>query len=348
MKTLTPKESFCNNQEYDFNYFDITCEFTNIHNHEFYEFFLVIYGEGTHEVNNSDHCLESGTFVCLRPEDTHTFKVKKGDKMRILNLAFCLEIANVVLSLLDLDAHLSFNIETPSTTTKLPDEPIKTAKFTEITNTINSINETHTTTTKLPDEPTKTTKLSDEPIKTTKLAGTTDINSINEYSYSTLHHQLMQEQAKEIVDQYQSFLANEHRKDILTPLLKIFFSQLISKSVFSDLKEKQNENSIPTWLKKAISGLQMKENYENGLDYLLVSTGKNQSYLCRMFQKHLGCSPSEYINSVRLKNACNLLRYTKISIADICYDCGFSSISHFNHLFKKTYDQSPSGYRKKR
>jgi len=329
MKTLTPKECFSQNQVYDFNYFDITCEFTNIHNHEFYEFFLVIQGEGTHVVNGIDHLLGQDMFVCLRPEDTHTFKVKKGDKMRILNLAFCMEIANVVLSLLDLDAHLSFNIETPATTTKL----LKS------NNIINSINETLTTTTKLPYGPTKTTKLTEK---------TDIINSIYEYSYSSLHHQLMQEQAKEIVDQYQSFLANEHRKDIQTPLLKIFFSQLISKSVFSDLKEKQNENSIPTWIKKAISGLQMKENYENGLDYLLVSTGKNKSYLCRMFQKHLGCTPSEYINLIRLKNACNLLRYTKISISDICYDCGFSSISHFNHLFKNTYDQSPSGYRKRR
>lgn len=356
MKTLTTKDSFVNSQEYDFNYFDITWEYSNPHDHEFYEFVLVISGEGIHEVNGSEFSLSPESFVCLRPQDIHTFRVEKNQCMRILNLAFCNDIADPVVSLFGMDAQLEFmnatgvsekskislSVENSSTNLSENSRSVSISEDMNVTFQVKtpgfaSLSENNRSTFSKVD---KDGAFSSESRKDISLKDS------EFYKKPVFHQQLREEQAHEIVEHYQKFIVMEKGSEIRNAMLRIFFTTLLSKTIFSNAREEYTESSLPLWLKSAISGLQMKENYEEGIGYLIRSTGKTASYICRMFQKHLNCSPSEYINSIRLKNACNLLRYTNKTIVDIGYDCGFFSTSHFNHLFKKLYGISPSVYRK--
>ena len=52
-------------------------------------------------------------------------------------------------------------------------------------------------------------------------------------------------------------------------------------------------------------------------------------------------SPLEYINKVRIQTACEILKKTDESIADIAYKCGFTTNSTFNRNFKKYLNTSP-------
>jgi len=70
--------------------------------------------------------------------------------------------------------------------------------------------------------------------------------------------------------------------------------------------------------------------------------------LAREFKKATGFSIIEYINKVRIGKATRLLTETNKTIIDICYECGFQNLSHFNRYFKKTKNCTPSLYRKSR
>ncbi len=70
-------------------------------------------------------------------------------------------------------------------------------------------------------------------------------------------------------------------------------------------------------------------------------------YLCKLFKSICGATVVEYINFVRLLNAQDLLEGTAEPIAEIAFECGFSSVQYFNRVFKKYRDCSPRAYRQR-
>jgi AraC-like DNA-binding protein len=58
-------------------------------------------------------------------------------------------------------------------------------------------------------------------------------------------------------------------------------------------------------------------------------------------------STAEYVRMLRLETAFNLLKVGKLSITEIAYQTGFSSLSQFSRSFKKYYEKSPSEFLKR-
>ncbi len=71
----------------------------------------------------------------------------------------------------------------------------------------------------------------------------------------------------------------------------------------------------------------------------------SESQLRRNFRKITGLSPNEYIVTLRINKAKSELSYTGKSIADISYECGFSSPYYFSRCFSKYTGMTPSKYR---
>jgi len=55
---------------------------------------------------------------------------------------------------------------------------------------------------------------------------------------------------------------------------------------------------------------------------------------------------SRFIAEIRIKHACKMLTETDESIAQICYDCGFNTLSNFNRQFKEIMLKKPMQYKK--
>lgn len=53
-----------------------------------------------------------------------------------------------------------------------------------------------------------------------------------------------------------------------------------------------------------------------------------------------------FVNEIRLNHACQLLIENKMSISEICFECGFNNLSNFNRQFKNAYHMNPFLYRK--
>ncbi len=66
----------------------------------------------------------------------------------------------------------------------------------------------------------------------------------------------------------------------------------------------------------------------------------------QIFRKYLGQTPNEYLNSIRLEKAMQLLKSTRLSITEIASECGFSGASYFTELFTRQKGCPPSRYRK--
>ena len=76
-------------------------------------------------------------------------------------------------------------------------------------------------------------------------------------------------------------------------------------------------------------------------------TGISERILYDFFTDSFGMSFSAFIRKYRVDTAAQVLRSGKdISITELAYDCGFSSIRTFNRCFRAEYGMSPVEYAK--
>lgn len=93
----------------------------------------------------------------------------------------------------------------------------------------------------------------------------------------------------------------------------------------------------------------VQEHYKNDISLHTVAGMANltrQSF-CRLFRQRTNKHFVEYLNEVRISNACKYLLDTDLGIAEIAHHCGYKTVSNFNKLFKKLTGTSPREYRMK-
>lgn len=92
----------------------------------------------------------------------------------------------------------------------------------------------------------------------------------------------------------------------------------------------------------------VKNNYMKNITLGSISKIANLTppSFCRLFKKSTNKHFVEYLNEVRVSNACKLLIETEMSISEIAYECGYKTVSNFNKLFKKITAVRPNEYRK--
>lgn len=79
---------------------------------------------------------------------------------------------------------------------------------------------------------------------------------------------------------------------------------------------------------------------------LATAVGTNRTYLSTCLNSMLHINFYEYINSYRVKAACELLQNSEHKTLDEIADlCGFNSLSTFRRAFMKNMNQTPNQYR---
>ena len=73
--------------------------------------------------------------------------------------------------------------------------------------------------------------------------------------------------------------------------------------------------------------------------------GMSAPAFSRNFQKYTGNKFVEFVNRVRIGQACTLLYATDESVSAICYEVGFQNLANFNRQFLKMKDMTPTAYR---
>jgi len=74
--------------------------------------------------------------------------------------------------------------------------------------------------------------------------------------------------------------------------------------------------------------------------------GFSRSRFAALFRRQTGHPPSQYLESLRLAQARQLMDYTNQTLAQIADHVGFSCPFYLSHRFKKQFGLSPRGYRK--
>jgi AraC-like DNA-binding protein/quercetin dioxygenase-like cupin family protein len=92
----------------------------------------------------------------------------------------------------------------------------------------------------------------------------------------------------------------------------------------------------------------INEHYEDAITIEEVSrlAMLSQSYFSYLFKTITNKTFVEYLNSLRIERAMDTLKNTDKLVVEICFECGFKNVNHFNRTFKNMAGVSPTDYRK--
>ncbi|CAM3719705.1 AraC family transcriptional regulator [Marinicrinis lubricantis] len=132
-------------------------------------------------------------------------------------------------------------------------------------------------------------------------------------------------------------------------LLRVYLIELLIH-IFRSLKKSSNNDSgtishHAELIDRSIEYL--KANYSVGtkLADLASQSFLSPTYYCKLFKDYTGMTVSEYIQKLRVEEACHLLQHTNDKIIVIAQTVGYKDIKHFNEVFKKITGMTPSVYK---
>ncbi len=73
----------------------------------------------------------------------------------------------------------------------------------------------------------------------------------------------------------------------------------------------------------------------------------SEVYFRKLFRSCMGISPKQYVLSLRLQRAKQLLAEGKEKVCAVASECGFESVAHFSRSFREQVGMTPVDYRRK-
>ena len=100
------------------------------------------------------------------------------------------------------------------------------------------------------------------------------------------------------------------------------------------------------FVKKAVAFVEKNmDNSEYSLEDLSSDLGLSKTHLNRKLTVILNMKPLQFIRSIRLKRATQLLVGSQYNVVEIADKVGFNTIKYFNRYFKEEFGMTPTQYR---
>jgi AraC-like DNA-binding protein len=80
---------------------------------------------------------------------------------------------------------------------------------------------------------------------------------------------------------------------------------------------------------------------------LAAQAGYSRYHFIRAFRAAYGATPGDYLSRRRVERACEVLRAANLTVTEVCFLVGFSSLGSFSARFSELIGCSPSEYQRR-
>lgn len=115
--------------------------------------------------------------------------------------------------------------------------------------------------------------------------------------------------------------------------------------VSEEFSQTQKGSSTSVYCKRAKDYIMANYASQLSVESIANMLGIDRRYLCRIFNKHTGNTPQNFIVNYRLEKAALLLSKYGYTVAEAGRSTGYDDIYNFSKMFKKKYGIPPSLYR---
>ena len=83
------------------------------------------------------------------------------------------------------------------------------------------------------------------------------------------------------------------------------------------------------------------------LDALAALAGISKYHFLRSFTKVYGRTPAAYLSERRIERAQDLLRCTNLTVTEVCFAVGYTSLGSFSARFTEIIGETPSAFQRR-
>jgi len=105
------------------------------------------------------------------------------------------------------------------------------------------------------------------------------------------------------------------------------------------------DSKRPRWLERTREILEADFHDSISLARVAEAVDVHPVHLARVFRKHFGCTPGEYVRHLRIDFACRELSHSDASLVEIALNAGFAHQAHFSRVFKAQTGMTPTEFR---
>lgn len=136
-------------------------------------------------------------------------------------------------------------------------------------------------------------------------------------------------------------LLNAKESALMTHLKILEFFSLLTNSPLEGVEKKQ-----PQAICQLLQWISLNYEKDISLAQAAERVEKHPSHLSRLFKQSTGYTFSEYLYEYRLNRVNELLSESDLSISEIATNCGFTNLSFFNRIYKRTFGTTPIKFRR--
>ncbi len=147
-------------------------------------------------------------------------------------------------------------------------------------------------------------------------------------------------------------------RDVMLHFIEEYFSQHVADQVSRHFTHEIKRSYTSSFLKNS------PQNYHDDEDIIETQEWMHSCYndeitleilaekfdisvrsLNRRFKQATGKSPMQYLQQIRMENACELLKTSNLNISEVAFSVGYPDNSYFSALFRKAMSVTPKEYR---
>ena len=142
---------------------------------------------------------------------------------------------------------------------------------------------------------------------------------------------------------HNNFESKSRNEEIIIQSLILELIYTISNEPAIKYTTPKSPNDI-LWIETTVRYIKDHLSEDLHLDTLANQFSLSPVYFHKKFKATTGKTLHAYIEDQRIKKALTLLQTTNDPLTKIAFDCGFSSQSYFNYVFKRKMNQTPREY----
>lgn len=148
-------------------------------------------------------------------------------------------------------------------------------------------------------------------------------------------------------DSLRSILSLTQNKSLHSEILiSDLITRILTRLLIENSRETAGEVLMPVYVTRVLQSIDRHFQEPLSLDIFAADAGISKYHLSREFKRCMGVPVNEYLISVRLTHAKELLRYSTLPVEQVAYACGFHSAGHFINMFRKREQTTPLQYRR--
>jgi AraC family transcriptional regulator len=143
-------------------------------------------------------------------------------------------------------------------------------------------------------------------------------------------------------------IARQLSRECLEPHADALSRESLSLQLLTSVSDARMREpaAAPSWLATAREALDDRITEDVRIGDIAAAVGVHPVHLARVFQRHLGCAPGEYLRRRRVERAQVMLRETTQTLSTIALSCGFADQSHLSRVFGCAVGATPGAFRR--